>query len=291
MMYAKSFIACIKVGGKILRDSGSLVTLPWGTEYSILLKNTLSRRAQVKVSVDGQDATEGTKLILEPNSSLELERFIKNGNLSSGNRFRFIERTENIENHRGIKEDDGLVRVEFWAEKEVIDVPTVRRHYYDEYYPRPWYYPYTQYYPYQNPSITWANSASTTYTSTSGGLSGAQGIAGCQNQAQGSVGMTAYNMSEASVGEGILRSASLRSNDAGITVPGSKSDQEFRSTYGFDTESNSTVIVLQLRGEAGGKPVESPVTVDLKPVCPTCGAKNKSADKFCHECGTSLQLI
>jgi hypothetical protein len=108
--------------------------------------------------------------------------------------------------------------------------------------------------------------------------------------------MMAMNCSQESAGGGILRSASLQineasANDAGITVPGSHSNQEFQSTYGFETESNSRVIVLQLRGVVGDKPVAIPVTVDRKPVCPTCGTTNKPQNKFCKECGTALQLV
>ena len=121
MMYTNRFVCSVKVNGKILREQSSLVTLPFGSEYTILLKNLNSRRAMVKVSVDGQDATEGTRLIIAPNATLELERFIKNGNFSRGNRFKFIERTAGIEAHRGIKADDGLIRCEFWSEKEVAE--------------------------------------------------------------------------------------------------------------------------------------------------------------------------
>ena len=98
MMYRDSFIASVKVGGKILRETNGTVSLPFGSEYGILLKNLNSRRAMAKVTVDGQDATDGTKLILPANGSIDLERFIKNGNLKSGNKFRFIERTSKLRN-------------------------------------------------------------------------------------------------------------------------------------------------------------------------------------------------
>ena len=285
MMYKSNFVCSLKVGGKILRENSGTVSLPFGSEYGILLKNLNSRRAMVKVWVDGQDATEGTKLILPANGSLDLERFIKNGNLSSGNRFKFIERTRQIENHRGIKEDDGLIRAEFWAEKEVVDLPTVRRQYYDKWYPimkyyDPWYTPVYPTYPW-GPTITY----------TSGGLVGSANcstsLGGNNTQSNANVGMfrcVNMQMSQSSLGDESF-------NDAGITVPGSESSQKFQSSYGFDLESNSHVVVLQLKGEIGGAQIEVPLTVDLKPTCPTCGKKNKPHDKFCGECGTSLHLI
>src|SRR5258706_13209245 len=117
MVYQNKFVVAIRVDGKILRETSNIVSLPFGSEYSVLLKNMNSVRALAKVTVDGQDATGGTRLVIDPNSSVELERFIRNGNLARGNRLKFIERTEAIEEHRGIKADDGLVRVEFWTEK------------------------------------------------------------------------------------------------------------------------------------------------------------------------------
>jgi len=37
--------------------------------------------------------------------------------------------------------------------------------------------------------------------------------------------------------------------------------------------------------------VETPITVDRKPECVTCGKVNKAVNKFCSECGTALVLI
>jgi hypothetical protein len=267
MMYVNRFSCAVKVKGKILREQSNLVTLPFGSEYTILLKNINSRRAMVKVSVDGQDATEGTRLILAPNSTLELERFIRNGNLNSGNKFKFIERTADIEAHRGIKVDDGLIRCEFWAEKEVAEETIIRRKYVDEYYPvpRPYYPPYDPYWP--RPWRRWNDITCNTTTTEGIGSYIVTDSLGAMN-----VNMMAFN-------------------DAGITVPGSVSSQQFHSASGFPLESNSTVIVLQLRGEVGGIAVEAPVTVDRKPECVTCGKTNKATNKYCSECGTALQLI
>lgn len=262
-MYQNKLVAAIKVGGQILRESGDTVTIPFGSEYSVLLKNLNSRRVQVKVSVDGKDATEGTWLIIAPNSSIELERFISGGNLSSGNRFKFIERTEAIENYRGIKAEDGLIRVEYRMEKKpvVVDETVVRRHYrdyYHEYY-RPWYTPYYPVYPL----------GTVTYQSTAD--------VSCFNS--GNV--------QSSGNRAMAMNCSVTpTNDAGITVPGSHSDQKFQSVSGFDTHE-SQVLVLKLRGTVKGKAVKTAVTVKSRSLCPTCGTKSKKAE-YCPKCGTNL---
>jgi hypothetical protein len=278
MMYHNKFVAAIKVGGKVLRESSNVVTLPFGAEYSILLKNLNSVRVLAKVTVDGQDATDGTKLIIAANASVELERFIRNGNLQSGNRFKFIERTDAIEEHRGIKADDGLVRVEFWTEQVTRWEPRVQwvpvQRLYDPVYPA---YP-----------TIW----NSTTTVAGGVLGGAQ--SGVLSAAQGSA-LTANCNNIGLTKSSVMRTTSLSTTqsfgDAGITVPGSESTQKFVSGSWFPTEAQSDVLVLQLRGEIGGQPVQRAVTVTTKPKCITCGKTNKATAKFCSRCGTSLQAF
>src|SRR5574343_489084 len=118
MMYSSKLVVAIKHNGRVLREHGDLVRIPFGSEYSIFIKNKNSVRCLVSVEIDGQDATEGIRLIVPANGSVDLERFIKNGNMNAGNRFKFIERTEKIEQHRGIGAEDGLIRVEYEFERE-----------------------------------------------------------------------------------------------------------------------------------------------------------------------------
>ena len=232
-VFQDKIVTAIKVGGKVLRENGDTVTLPFGSEYSILVKNLNSVRTQVTISVDGTDAA--GKLVIGPNSSLELERFIRNGNLETGNRFKFIERTAEVEAHRGITVDDGLIRVEAWREQ--VTVPRYR----DEILSRP----------------------------------------------RASVDLQAFAALDASFSAPM----DFAFGAAGITVPGSASQQRFIAVSGFPLEKQSTVIVLRLRGEVAGQRVEQPVTVDRKPECSTCGKTNAALSQFCSQCGTALVLI
>lgn len=119
-MYSSKIVCAVKVNGLVLREVGDTVRLPFGSEYSILIKNLDSVRLSTSIAVDGQEAISG-RLIIEPNSSIELERTIRS--LESGNRFKFIERTKEIEQHRGISADDGLIRVESWKERMIRSEP------------------------------------------------------------------------------------------------------------------------------------------------------------------------
>jgi hypothetical protein len=116
MMYESKLAAAIKVKGKVLREFKDTVHIPFGSEYTILLKNLHTTRAVVNVFVDGDNMVPGG-LVLDPGREIDLERSIKNGNLAEGNRFKFIKRTGSVEKHRGIGVEDGLVRIEFQFEQ------------------------------------------------------------------------------------------------------------------------------------------------------------------------------
>ncbi len=270
MTYKNNFVVAIKVGGKVLRESGGEVELPFGSEYSVLLKNLNSVRAQAQISIDSEIA--GPWYVLGPNESMEIERFNTTGNQERGNRFKFIERTDAVEQHRGVKAEDGLVRVEFKKEKVQPVVEHVIHHQYHyhhegcfphHYYPRVWL----------NTLRPLLNDSSPTITCSASG-----------SENSGTRQLMAMNMM--SVPKNLTRSA----NDAGITVPGSESNQKFISVSNFETEQ-SEVLTLKLLGKVDEQPVQRPVTVDLHAVCQTCGKRAKGNDKFCSGCGTALQII
>lgn len=276
MVYRNHLVAAIKVDGKILRENSNAVLVPFGSEYSIFLKNLNSVRTQVKVSVDGQDATEGAWIVLAPSSSLDLERFIRNGNFERGNRFKFIERTASVENHRGIGAEDGLVRVEYKAERVAIEQPVIR--YYDYPVPRPCT-PRHPIYPShaRGPLRPMASSAGTR-----------RPMHPTIKSATPRMDSNIYNSSSSHISE---CTASMDCAMDGITVSGSESAQQFQMSPWFQTENHSEVIVLKLRGIAAGKAVAQAVTVDRKPKCETCGRTNKANSQFCSNCGTSLIIL
>jgi hypothetical protein len=112
MMYNKSLVAAIKVGNKVLKEFDEKVYLPFGSEYEIYLKNLhASRRVRVEVEIDGSSGSKA--LVLNPKEEFTLDRF-----LTSANKLKFVERTENIEKHRGVRPCDGLVVLTYCFEEE-----------------------------------------------------------------------------------------------------------------------------------------------------------------------------
>ncbi len=250
MVYHNKFVVAVKSNNKVLREFGDKVFLPFGSEYSLFLKNQSSVRARVMVSIDGNDVLDGHSLTIDANSSVDLERFVSN--LSKGNRFKFIERTDRIEQHRGVGAEDGLVRVEWQFEQPKYWRTPPAQWVYTNAYPGP--------YPYQQPT-----QPNTVYPAN--------------------IPVTCCN----SVLRSAQRNASA---DVGITAPGSVSDQQFAPVGAMLTDGIDHSIVLHLCGETEqNNPVTQTVTVKHKPRCVTCGKQNKATAKFCQHCGTSCLIV
>ncbi len=273
MMYNQKLVASLKANGKILREFKDTVYCPFGAEYSILLKNLNTVRALFHVYIDGEDMAPGG-IVLNAHQEIDLERSIKNGNLNEGNRFKFIERTGAVEQHRGIKLEDGIVRIEYQFE-----MPRIIVNAYDN-------FRYT--------------GAKDTYTNASynvnGMLRSVDYSAGETMKAMASTAINStlqsMNISATSAHDGMATMDWMPANDTGITVPGSKSEQKFQTTTMGALDPVRHSIVLKILGETpDNEPVRKPITTKHKPKCVTCGKQNKATAKFCQQCGTSLELF
>jgi hypothetical protein len=321
MMYENKMAVAIKVGGKVLREKDDTVFIPFGSEYTLYVKNMNSVRALVRFQIDGTDATDGVSVIVPANGHIELERFLKAGNMSSGLKFKFIERTAKIEDGpRGIKVEDGLIRVEFEFEREpakIVPSPVIV----NDWWGRArigdiHHHHYGQAHDLLARGITSSGTMSADAMNFSASAASYDG-----NDAQCSMGSSVSN---ASATKRTLRSSSAGSkartgaasaslhdtddtmdwmdqeqkreitrgiNDKGITVGGGRSNQEFTQGSWFPTDGVKHVLVLKILGETEKAKVTAPVTVNTKIECPTCGTKNKAGKKFCGECGTGLEQV
>lgn len=249
MMYKNNFVVVVKCKGKILRErDGGSVYLPFGAEYSILLKNKDASRALVDIEVDGENVMNGHKLIVEGNETQEIKGFMRD--MRKTNRFKFIHKTKEIQEHRGDRIDDGLVRVTYQFEKKHVEPITIT---FDS-------FP-TQRKCKRSPSVDWTYCDSRTSVS---------------NNSDNSVYFSSFN-----------NAAPV--SDEGITVKGEKITQNYNYGDIGALESAIHTIVLHLKGQTQKKKVvKKAMTVRTKLGCSTCGRKNKSTNKFCHNCGTYI---
>lgn len=270
-MYSNKLAVAVKSNRKVLREFGDQVFLPFGAEYSLLIKNLNTVRALVRISIDGNEVVDGG-LIVDANSEVELERMVKT-NLNEGNRFKFIERSDAVEQHRGVKLEDGIIRIEYQFE----DVTRYRHPVLTYVAPT-----YTQ--PY------WANDilvgSSISHTSSSNSV--------LRHAASNQITASAATAKgfEGHPGVACNDYVNVGYNDAGITVPGSVSNQKFSKVTGFKVLPEQHVMIFKLLGETpDNKAIRQPVTVKAKPKCVTCGKQNKAHAKFCSTCGTALTVI
>ncbi len=75
-MYKDNMVVALKCNSNVLREEKNIVYIPFGEEYSIHFKNLESKRAKVKISIDGQDVLNGNSIVIDGNNEFNLERFV-----------------------------------------------------------------------------------------------------------------------------------------------------------------------------------------------------------------------
>lgn len=117
----KNFVLNIIHDNSPMREINNRVAIPFETEYQILMKNNNGRRCSAKVWIDGTLASKLGNFIISANGELKLERFVTES-LTEGKRFKFVP-LNNSEVQDPSNPDNGLIRVEFRLEKQVLIKP------------------------------------------------------------------------------------------------------------------------------------------------------------------------
>lgn len=269
MVYQNKLVVVVKSNGRVLREHGEFVTLPFGSEYSLLFKNLNSERAVISIEIDGVDVLDGNQIVIGANSENEIKGFMK-GNAVT-NAFKFIQKTQAIADHRGDKIDDGFIRIEYQFEipkpikKTILHDTHVFHHHTN----------HNVFYDYSPPL----------YGSTTRGMSG---------PSSGSFNLSHEPIATAQdsqlLGSSVVSDSLDNSNinvDEGITVKGSEQHQSFTSTTVRELTSKETIIIRLNGCDSKGK-VNVPITIQTKLTCETCGKTSKSLVKYCPDCGTFL---
>lgn len=274
MMYNSKLVASIKANGKVLREFKDTVYVPFGSEYSILLKNLNTVRALINIYIDGDNIVPGG-LVLNAGQEIDLQRAIRNGNMNEGNKFKFIERTGKIEDHRGIKIEDGLIRVEFQFEKVYKRQDGIQ-----------WSNAVWQ------PTSMDSYSSSILRNTTASTPKSMSGTVTCSDMSYAATSMAVGSATINASSTTLQSFNAAPQTETGITVAGSKSEQKFNTVSSFACEPEKHNIILKLLGETpDNEAIRKPITVKAKPKCVTCGKQNKATAKFCNECGTALEIF
>ncbi len=259
-MFNSNFVLSLKnSSGQILREYGDKVYLPFYEEYKLLLKNLRFYRALVSLKIDGTDVLGGHRLVIAPNDSIDLERFIEGGNFNSGPRFKFVPITGNAQDPSS--SENGVV------------VATIQWEAF--------------------PNITWTYTTAGTgnyippkvpiYTDYHVNYCASNASRGNVIKSM-SIGNTMTNISKSFCSE---QSCTPTSNSQkGVTIGGSQSNQKFGST--FVPYLSPEIVTLRLRILA---PDQETRTIEdtKKRYCINCGKKIKSSYIFCPKCGTKQE--
>jgi len=288
-MYSNKFVACVKANGKVLREKGEQVFLPFGSEYTLWFKNEHTRKVQISIEIDGTDVMFGSALLallLSPGESTDLKGFVRDFSGSENRAFRFIEKTQQISDYRGDKIEDGLIKITYQFEREqpvYNPKPIVHEHHYhhNHYnYNRPWSSQIFGCSTLGSSSTNNANMRSMSVNSVySGSGDSASYTLGCSSDGGDMMlGATAS-----------VANAAATFNDAGITVEGSATGQSFAHGHIGPLENTRHSIIFQLKGIDANTEIEAPVTVKLKKKCSTCGKSFKGSFEYCPNDGTYLR--
>jgi len=245
--YQKKMVVAVKSNGKILRETAEgCVFLPFGSEYSLLLKNLDSVNVGVEVEIDGKSVTESGRIHILPGYDFELQGHINNFEIA--NKFKFIERTDEISSHRGDRIDDGFIRVKFFREKISLEPIEVHHHYYPNYwYPiwitGPWTYA---------PQIYYLSGQTDSFTQCSSAL-----------QEADNAGIT------------------VKGSEVNMPFMENNLPVVFEDRY-------ETIVLSLRGIKQTGEQVKEPITVDTRKLCSTCGRSSGFKDNYCSTCGTHL---
>ena len=265
MAYDSQFVLCVLHKGSPVREIGRTVHLPFHSEYKVRVKNKHPfLRAKARVWIDGRQVSNLGDFILQPNETLDLERFLDES-MTNGRKFKFVPLHDGRVNDP-TDEENGIIKVEFYREKRWDPPRRPIRPLRKGFGPHgasargDWSY---------NPSTTIGSS---TFTSGGGGTT------------------CSVNYVSNSIAPAL---DSLVDEGAGATVEGGFSGQSFVYGSDFQTEYYPVTLELRIRGvdrrEVDWDDRPQPPRRPKKRIkfCPNCGAKRHGMSKFCHSCGTA----
>ncbi len=250
-MYNQQFVLAVLNNGSPVREINGKVTLPFGSEYKIRLKNKNTVRANARVYIDGRKVSGLGDFILHAGETLDLERFLDES-MAEGNRFKFVPLSDSRVNDP-TDSNNGIIKVEFYLEEVFkIDwnIPI-----YPIYPPKP-VYPISPT-PYPNPG----------YRGT--------GTFTVSNSAVGDV--SNFNINHVS--------ANVDTGQAGATVEGGQSNQKFVEGDYFNTSTLPTTLTLKIQGPREHAVSPRPNPRPQRRFCSSCGSGRRKSDKFCSGCG------
>lgn len=278
MTYKNRFAAVIKVKGRhVAEESGGVFRVPFGSSYSIFMKNMDTRKALVYATIDGEDVLNGNALVIDANSTQELGGYMR-GQIEKFD-FKFMRKTADVSEHRGDRIDDGIIRIEFAFEEGVhlrFDAP-VHMHS-ESMHLKHWHYDVVDRIDETLPEHTIQGMMTESSSSES-----------CSNRSVKSFGnfVTTNHAGDSSLD--FSASYAPDTQEQGYSVPGASRNVPYRYAS-IGSVGPSEVLILRLVGATkSGAHIQQPTVTRTHKTCSTCHKSNTYQATYCMRCGANLE--
>ena len=219
-MYSNKFVVVVIVDGKIQQETqNGICEIPFGSHYTVRLRNKNSKRAICKLSIDNESVGD---FIIPANSHIDIEcpthvdRKFRFAALDSEAAY---DQGKNAHFEQG---HHGLIKAEFALERELYHTVNFPANYYPFTPAYPGFFDTKKYPPIRQTYCLSANDPTATYCCNS---------VVAPKAVYGSINNVSQNIN----------------TFAGVTVEGDKSNQSFTSVY-FEHDYNWSTLTIKLRG-------------------------------------------
>jgi hypothetical protein len=252
MVFSNRFVVCILIDGKPAKElANKTVHIPFGSQYSIRLRNKNKRRAVAKIIIDGENVS-GEGYVVGANDSVDIHR---PADKNVAFKFVSLDSGEAVEFGKNGPNDDkvkGTIRVDFYLEKEAPPAPKVteihHHHYPRPSWPRPhWGWGHGMVYG-SGPIGSGISHSIGNVGSNHGGNDCLRGAKGLDDSVEYSRTLdTDHVLSVNSLSASAAPASVAPEIKDGCTVEGGMTNQSFYSVY-VDTEDTCTSLSVFLQG-------------------------------------------
>ncbi len=279
MTYKNRFAAAVKVNGNIVsEESGGVFRIPYGSAYSIFMKNLDTRKALVRVSIDGEDVLDGNGLVMNANSTHDLGGYMRGQEERFD--FKFMKKTAEVSEHRGDRIDDGIIRIEFAFEGGGylrFDGPRhMHQSVFHESHPDHFHYDIVDRINETLPehTIECITDVSSSESSASRGHRSVKSFG---------------NFVAPNHEGGFSASYAPETQEQGYSVPEASRNVPYRYAS-IGSVGPAAVLILHLVGVTeSGADIQQPTATRTNKACSFCHKSNQPRAKFCMRCGANLE--
>lgn len=293
-MYKEGFATAVLVDGRVVREENGISRIPFGTEYTVRLKNKYPEPVAADVFIDGKLVNEAGHLFVPGNGTVDLDRWIFKD--KTDRKLQFVKLTEGGKGVEANEQENGVIEVRFYKPKKADQlsriISEIHIHEWPWYpvwiMPRVVWYDDTQVYPMKYERTITNNNGWSGYYET---FSGASSDGSIRMSSVSSSASYSASMAPASQGKDGKLSLNYHipnpflqalASQPGATAEGKKVDDKSEALAKkaeFKLEFEPIVLTMKLMGFDGPKP-------EAKNYCETCGRKRRDRENFCPSCGS-----